>query len=232
MLGQGSPITTLRALRSSLRPDGDGGDVRWGIESALAEAIEARLRFAWGSSAPARKSGPVRLPSPMANSPTSSPSASKLMKRLRSGSAIVRSSSRRWPAAQFDGFDVTIRADETAKVTIDLRGLPNAPAKPIEFTLAELTQKLQRAPLDDLGGFLIVQRTPGDSLRVEFNRAALSSSAPEESFPLTVHPQLGDDGGGTRDARGETLPTQLVPTSSGRRRPSTIPKPTLRCRLN
>jgi hypothetical protein len=166
-----------------------------GSNCALAEVVEARLRFAWGSSAPSPQkwSGTITLSEgELANlQPLGVEADEAAALRLGDRQVLVTPLVRR----AFDGFDVTIRADEAAKVTVDLRGLPDAPAQPIEFALAALTKQLQRAPLDDLGGFLIVQRTPGDALRVEFNRAHLVF-APEESFQLTVHPQLGDDVGG------------------------------------
>jgi hypothetical protein len=195
MLGQGSPVTTLRAFVRLVAYTATLATFVWGSSCALAEAVEARLRFAWGSSAPSPQkwSGSITLSEgELANlQPLGVEADEAAALRLGDRQVLVTPLVRR----AFDGFDVTIRADEAAKVTVDLRALPDAPAKPIEFTLAALAKKLQRAPLDDLGGFLIVQRTPGDALRVEFNRAHLVF-APEESFPLTVHPQLGDDVGG------------------------------------
>ena len=195
MLGQGSPITTLRAYVRFVALAATMAASVWGSNCALAEVVEARLRFAWGSSGsnPQKWSGSVALSDGrlVDLQPLGVEADEAAALRLDGRQILVTPLVRR----AFDGFDVTIRADEAAKVTVDLRGLPEAPAKTVEFTVAELAKKLQRAPLDDLGGFLIVQRTPGDALRVQFNRGHLVFS-PEESFPLTVHPQLGDDVGG------------------------------------
>ena len=195
MLGQGSPITTLRAYARFIALTATVAMFAWGSECALAEVVEARLRFAWGSSAPSPQkwAGSIALSEgqllnlqPLGVEADEAAALTLADQQVRIAPLVRRA---------FDGFDVTIRADETATVTVDLRSLPDAPPKPIVFTLAALAKELQRAPLDELGGFLIVQRTPGDLLRVDFNRDHLVF-APDETFQFTVAPQLGDDLGG------------------------------------
>jgi hypothetical protein len=167
-----------------------------GTACARAEAIDVRLRFAWGSSGPTPQkwTGVVTLAdgefSDLQPLGVEADEAAAL--RLGDRQVLVTPLVRR----AFDGFDVTIRGEATAKVIVDLRALPESPAKPIEFTLAALAQGRQRAPLDDLGGYVIVQRTPGDQLRVRVDRDHLVFH-PAESFALAVAPQLaGQQGDG------------------------------------
>src|SRR4029078_8676851 len=71
---------------------------------------------------------------------------------------------------KFDGCDVTIAGEDSAKVTVQLRESSASEAKEIEVTLGQLAGEQYRAPLDALGGYLLVHRTPGDELRVHIAR--------------------------------------------------------------
>ena len=151
-----------------------------------------RRRFAWGNSTSAAQkwTGSVLLSAgdladlqPLGVEADEAAALSLAERQVRVTPLVRRA---------FDGFDVTIRADESATLTVDLRAAPDAPAKPIEFTVGALAKQTQRAPLDELGGFLIVQRTPGDQLRVRLEREHLVF-APQETFKLAVEPQLQDD---------------------------------------
>ena len=153
MLGQGSPITTLRACVRLFALTATMATFVWGSDCARAETVEARLRFAWGSSSPSPQkwTGEVVLSEgELANlQPIGVEADEAAALRLSERQVLVTPLVRR----AFDGFDVTIRADEAAKVTVDLRGLPDAPAKPIEFTVGALAKTPQRAPLDDWADF-------------------------------------------------------------------------------
>ncbi|QDT73930.1 hypothetical protein [Lacipirellula limnantheis] len=192
MLGQGRPITALRAYAPLIALMATAATFVAGSPCALAEIVEARCRFAWGNSSSAAQkwTGSVLLSAgdladlqPLGVEADEAAALSLAERQVRVTPLVRRA---------FDGFDVTIRADESATLTVDLRPAPDAPAKPIEFTVGALAKQTQRAPLDELGGFLIVQRTPGDQLRVRLEREHLVF-APQESFKLAVEPQLQDD---------------------------------------
>ena len=89
----------------------------------------------------------------------------------------------------FDGCDVTIRADENAQVTIQLRNPSGPDAKAIQASLAQLVREKFRQPLDDLGGYLLVHRSPGDKLRVSIDRPHLVFD-PGERISLQLQADL------------------------------------------
>ena len=70
----------------------------------------------------------------------------------------------------FDGCDITVKADQQALVTINLRSEQAPESTRIEVPLAELISGEVRQPLDGFGSFLVAHRAPGDKLRIRPRR--------------------------------------------------------------
>jgi hypothetical protein len=189
MLGQGSPIcrpdasTRLVALVATIAA------LAFGSECALAETIEVRLRFGWGANAQSQQKwiGAIAVAGGELSDlqPLGVEADEAAAVRLVENRIVIAPLLRR----QSDGCDVTIRAEETANVVVDLRKSPDEPAKPVEFKLSDLAVAKQHTPLDDLGSYVRVERAPGDLLRVQLNRDHLVFN-PEESLRLTLRPQV------------------------------------------
>ncbi|MBN2578998.1 MAG: family 10 glycosylhydrolase [Pirellulales bacterium] len=90
----------------------------------------------------------------------------------------------------YDGVDLRVEAPRTAKLSVALsaRAAADDPLR-VEIPLADLLHDFVDKELDDRGNRLLVMRTPGDSLRVAFERDALIFS-PGERFHFTVEPHL------------------------------------------
>lgn len=203
MLGHGCPMVTLGAL---MRVVALASAVALGVlvpRCAHAEEVEVRLRFAWGGSGQSTQkwTGTISVQNGQLAKlqPLGVEADECAALRLVENQVVVSPLVRRG----FDGFDVNIRADETATVVVDLRDTPDASAKPLEFPLGELAVTPQRASLDALGSYVLVQPTPGHHLPVKFERDHLVFQ-PEEAFQLQVDPQLKlnpADGPATIEAR-------------------------------
>src|SRR5690606_17014583 len=154
--------------------------------------MEVRLRFGWGGSGQSTQkwTGTISVPNGQLSKlqPLGVEADEAAALRLVENRVVVSPLVRRG----FDGFDVTIRADEEAPVVIALQDAPDAAAKPVEFTLRQLADGPQRTSLDALGSYLLVQPTPGHLLPVTFDRDHLVFQ-PEEGFQLRVDPQLKID---------------------------------------
>ena len=90
----------------------------------------------------------------------------------------------------YDGVDVTISGDVTARLSVTLQSA-NAPgdATPVDVPLTELVNGSFAALLDKHGNRMQVTRTPGDKLRVKLDRDALVFGQGEK-FSLEVQPHL------------------------------------------
>ncbi len=210
MLGQAKSDYRRSRVRRASSPSRRPWRRSLGIECALGRArSEASLRFAWGSSVPSPQkwTGSITV-SDGELTDLSSPSASKPMKRRRSASATVRPRHAAGPAARSTVSTSRSARTRPRSVTIDLRRLPDAPAKPIEFTLAELTQKQQRA-LDELGGFLIVCSGAGRRCS-ESNSTAPTYVRARRIVPADGSPANGRRPWRPRNARGQTLSPPLI----------------------
>jgi hypothetical protein len=157
-----------------------------------AEVVDVRLRIAWGSGAqaPQRWSGAISVSGATISDlqPLGIEADEAAALRLANNEVVVAPIAPR----AFDGCDVTIRGDDAAVVAIRLQNPSAAEAKEVRVALSELLRQQYRAPLDDLGGYLLVNRAPGDMLRVSIERAHLVFS-PGESFKFSVRPDVSTD---------------------------------------
>lgn len=111
----------------------------------------------------------------------------------------------------FDGVDVTAAATAAARLTVELAAdAESAPVK-ADVPLDKALREPFRLPLDDRGNELLVQRAPGDSLRIVSGRDTLIFT-PGEQFTFDVQPLLdGIDPSTTID-----IDTTLTPARSFR----------------
>jgi hypothetical protein len=111
----------------------------------------------------------------------------------------------------YDGIDVMLRADSESKVAIQLSAADDAAPQDIEIPVADLIEGTHNSTLDDTGNRLSVSRSPGDRLRVTFDREHLVFS-PGETFAFTVEPyRIGGKASGLR------CQTQILGAASGQR---------------
>lgn len=154
-----------------------------------AEPIEARVRLAWGNNTLKKQLWTGRVDvegatlsdlQPLGIEPDESAAI-----RLERDSVVVAPLEKRG----FDGFDVTIRADDQALLSVALQSEGAAQPTRVEFTLKELLEQPARVPLDDNDSFLLTHRSPGDKLRVRIDRRSLVFN-PGESWNLQLDTDL------------------------------------------
>ena len=73
----------------------------------------------------------------------------------------------------YDGIDVLVTAELDARLSIWLSDEQSETAKTVEIALRDLVGATHDTVLDDVGNRLFVSRSPGDRLRVEFDREHL-----------------------------------------------------------
>ncbi|MEX0678880.1 MAG: family 10 glycosylhydrolase [Pirellulales bacterium] len=97
----------------------------------------------------------------------------------------------RQPSARaYDGVDLSVTADLDARMTIWLSNDQAETAKTLQIALRDLIgQQPYHTALDDAGNRLFVSRSPGDRLRIDFERDHLVFE-PGESFSFQVRPFL------------------------------------------
>ena len=100
-------------------------------------------------------------------------------------------------ARSYDGLDLTALAPRSAKLVLALQTPGEQSPKIIEVPLRQLVDQYHSSDIDDQGNRLLVQRTPGDSLRVELPRSSLIFE-PGEKFHGQLHPHMLPVTGGTR----------------------------------
>ncbi len=198
MVGQGRPITRPKPQRwlKAARTVCNGpfslpcALLLWGFLVAApcrAESYDVRLRFAWGSNTQTKQqwTGHIEINGgtfshlqPLGIEPDES--AALLLQENRI--AIVPPSKR-----GFDGFDVSVQADPQATLRIRLTSDRADQPAVLEVPLQQVANKHWQAPLDELGSFLIVHRSPGDQLRVHLPRKSLIFH-PGEPFQFQLQP--------------------------------------------
>lgn len=204
MVGHGRPIrlpllatAALCAALAALRADG-----------ALGEEVTGRFRIAWGagSQSPQTWTGAIEIPGatltemrPIGIESDEAAALSLRDDRIDVAPIVPRA---------FDGCDVTVRGDASTPVTVRLRST-SAELRELSIPLGELLERPFSGPLDDLGGHVLIDRAPGDRLRVRLDRDHLVFS-PSEPFHLTVEPSFASTSGEL------TLAVQLQGSSGGR----------------
>ncbi len=90
----------------------------------------------------------------------------------------------------YDAVDLMVAAPARAVLQLHLAPA-DSPDRGSQLTvsLADLLDGARNEQLDDRGNRVLVQRSPGDALRVSFDRPSLVF-APDEPFDLTVEPHL------------------------------------------
>lgn len=101
----------------------------------------------------------------------------------REGSTITIHAPRR---RSYEAIDTMLRARRDATLLVTLSGDGRA-VEPRTFSLSQLISESQSLKLDDANNHLLVRRSPGDHLRVSFERPHLVFS-PGDEFHFSVHP--------------------------------------------
>lgn len=92
----------------------------------------------------------------------------------------------------YDGVDLTLQAPLEATLVVELAAADGAAGSgPVEIKLLDLLKGHQSRDLDDQENQLLIDRCPGDRLRVSLDRKHLVF-APEENLELQVQPWLID----------------------------------------
>ncbi|MBN1590967.1 MAG: family 10 glycosylhydrolase [Pirellulales bacterium] len=209
MVGQGSPKTSRAGL---VRPGRDWLGSAWRgapiflalLLVSTAKADESiRVRVAWGGPTARLWQGTITLDEGTLDElrPLGIEADEPGSMWLNGRTIVIRGRSPRL----YDGFDVLIHAPSVDRAKLHLKltadGDPTAPR--IEIPLVDTLDNPVSADLDQKGTRLLVRRSPGDSLRVEFDRRNLIFS-PGETFSLVVHPNLLPSGsGGQRQLKVE-----------------------------
>ena len=93
---------------------------------------------------------------------------------------------------EYDGVDLSIEGSLDSHLVISLHaGEEDQHASSLKVPLRELVHKPFSGSLgsDALGNQILIQRSPGDKLRVKFDKSSLLF-APEEKFDLELTPHL------------------------------------------
>ncbi len=94
----------------------------------------------------------------------------------------------------YDGVDVTVTAELDDQLVISLSSDPETAAKPIEIPLRSIASQSHSSTLDETGNRLLVSRSAGDRLRIQFDRDNLVFS-PGETFQFALSAYLLGSGG-------------------------------------
>jgi len=196
-VGQGRPQTScrgpVRSGRGALGAARCCAPILLGLALAtLAQAGDSiRVRVAWGGTPARLWRGSIGLTegTPSELRPLGIEADEPGSMWLDGPKVMIREPSGRL----YDGFDVLLDAPaDRAKLRVRLAAEDDKkPPVVIEIPLADVLKNSVSTDLDDKGTRLLVRRTPGDALRVEFDRRHLIF-APGEFFSLRVRPNLLD----------------------------------------
>jgi len=154
---------------------------------AWAEDANLQLRFAWGGGTERIWNGSVRL-----SAGTFSELQALGIEADEPGSIWISDDGveiQPRSVRAYDGIDVRVTADLNATLTIALSDDPGNAAKPIEIPLRTLVNQSHNTTLDAFGNRLLVTRSPGDRLRIEFDRDNLVFG-PGDSFQFAISVHL------------------------------------------
>lgn len=159
------------------------------LPSSFAAERTVRLRFAWGGSTESnqRWSGTIRFPGAELSKlqPLGVEADAPVANWIDGESVIIAPLLGR----SFDGFDLTVQADEDCTVEMQLQS--EQATEPISFSasLRQIVEEELRRALDEPGSFFLSHRCPGDQLRVVSQRNSYVF-APQESWHLEILPDL------------------------------------------
>lgn len=158
--------------------------------SVSAEEVNVRLRIAWGTNEPAKH----RWSGQISCSGATLTGLQPLGVEADASAAVLLHENRIYVDPHdkrgFDGCDVTVAGDSEAIMRFELRSDQAGTPTVIESPLGKLVREQLREPLDSMGGFLLVYRSPGDQIRVQLDRKNLIFQ-PEENWPLRLQTDLG-----------------------------------------
>lgn len=190
MTGHGSPSDRGRLPARRFAP-GLWGVALVGLALAAPRASAAeeglRIRVSFGGGAPRQWQATVSVPDgrlsdarPLGMEPDAPGSMWIDESRLE-----IR---QRGPRS-YDGFDVEVVAPPESKLQIRLAAEADTQPLNLAIPLREIDGLVDR-PLDAQGNRVLIHRSPGDTLRVRFDRPHLIFE-PGESFAFDVEPRLG-----------------------------------------
>jgi hypothetical protein len=153
---------------------------------ARAADLDVRLRIVWCRGEPRAWQGTIRVTSGSLSDPIPlglEPDAPGSMFLVDSATLQVFPRTPR----NFDGVDLRVQAPPDARLIVSLTAADSEPLDPIEVPIARVLKGIQQYDLDERQNRLLVQRSPGDSLRVTLARDSLVFS-PGEKLELDVQP--------------------------------------------
>jgi hypothetical protein len=89
----------------------------------------------------------------------------------------------------YDGVDFTVTSPLTSSLRVSLASRENPTGVDLNVPLAQISQEVFTAPLDQAGNRLLIRRVPGDRLRVKLARDSVIFSAGEVA-EIEVEPHL------------------------------------------
>ena len=155
--------------------------------TAPVHAVEATLRIEWGGAMSQWKGtiaihgGTLSNLRPLGQDPDEPGSM-----WIERGMIQVRQPSGR----VYDGLDVTVRAEENARLTLQLGPLVGKEVgQLIEIPLRDVLRERYTTRLDPAGNRIVIRRAPGDNLRVRLSRDSLVFT-PGEKFSFRLQPDV------------------------------------------
>jgi hypothetical protein len=184
MFGQGSPQfgprRSLRQLAAALIATA----LCLSASLAAAADVDIRLRIAWGGGESKSWQGTIQLTqgtlSEVAPLGLEADDPGSMQLTADGGIRIFPRSLR-----SYDGCDLRVQAPAEASLLVSIAPQGAASVAPLEIPLATALRSVAQFSLDENQNRLLVQRSPGDSLRVEFARDHLVF-APGETLELDV----------------------------------------------
>ncbi len=194
MIGQGSPPAVGR--KSALVAEHTMCfRLRYFIAVALwsycalvwgAEEPTLNLRIAWGGGEQSSWEGRIWLDEGKVSNPSSLG-----LEADEPGSIYEKDGEihfRQRSSRVYDGVDVSVDASLDATLHIEIVTKPDTPQR-VSIPLSELVNGAREVPLGHRQNILLVRRTPGDFLRVKFDRPSLVFSG-DETFKFEVVPKM------------------------------------------
>lgn len=195
MPGQGSPHLRARIGAGSRWLALLGALALAWLPAATAGEIDARIRIAWGGGEPRPWQGTIQLSSGTLSDVLPlglEPDAPGSMQITGEGTIRIQPRSPR----SYDGCDLRVQGPENAKLIVTLWAAGAPPGGAVEVPLAKVLRGFAQYDLDERKNRLLAQRSPGDVLRVQFERPSLLFE-PGERFDLEVQPNVPDLAPGT-----------------------------------